>query len=142
MLVVASDRVAASLIRASPPYEQVARFLPYMGIGLQLPSGGRVDLERLDCCQGGYEEMQAEAEANGLDCHSFETVFGPPLEADLELTRLTAHAANDPRRSRISHSQASTTASRGLEPALRASRSRLSSNLRAQNSGLDLGRFG
>lgn len=86
VLVVATDRVARFFDQGVATYEQVVRLLPYMGIGLQLPTV-IVGLDLNDWRSVGqrYEEMRAVAEANGLDCHTFEAVFGQPvqLEADL-----------------------------------------------------------
>ena len=145
VLVVASDKVARFFDQGVATYEQVVRLLPYMGIGLQLPTVVvGLDLNDWTPIRARYEEMRAVAEANGLDCHPFEAVFGVE---QLEATRLTAtltSSVTSTNRSRMSHSQASTTTqpTTSRSRRLRASRSRLSSNLRAQNSGFDFGRFG
>jgi hypothetical protein len=84
VLVVASDRVARFFDQGVATYEQVTRLLPYMGIGLQLPTviiG--LDLNDWTPIARRYEEMRAVAEENGLDCHPFETVFGAPLQLEL-----------------------------------------------------------
>jgi hypothetical protein len=85
VLVVATDRVARFFDQGVATFEQVTRLLPYMGIGLQLPTVVvGLDLNDWSDVSRRYEEMRAVAEANGLDCHSFETVFGAPLQLDLE----------------------------------------------------------
>ena len=85
VLVVASDRVARFFDQGVATFEQVSRLLPYMGIGLQLPTVVvGLDLNDWSAVSRRYEEMRAVAEANGLDCHSFDTVFGAPLQLDLD----------------------------------------------------------
>lgn len=83
VLVVATDRVARFFDQGVATFEQVTRLLPYMGIGLQLPTVVvGLDLNDWSAVSRRYEEMRAVAEANGLACHSFETVFGAPLQLD------------------------------------------------------------
>jgi hypothetical protein len=85
VLVVATDRVARFFDQGVATFEQVTRLLPYMGIGLQLPTVVvGLDLNDWSAVSRRYEEMRAVAEVNGLACHSFETVFGAPLQLDLE----------------------------------------------------------
>ena len=85
VLVVASDRVARFFDQGVATFEQVARLLPYMGIGLQLPTVVvGLDLNDWSAVSRRYEEMRDVAEANGLDCHPFQTVFGAPLQLDLD----------------------------------------------------------
>jgi hypothetical protein len=85
VLVVATDRVARFFDQGVATYEQVTRLLPYMGIGLQLPTVVvGLDLNDWTAVAGRYEEMRAVAEENGLDCHTFEDVFGAPLQLDLD----------------------------------------------------------
>ena len=77
VLVVASDRVAQFFDQGVATFEQVTRLLPYMGIGLQLPTVVvGLDLNDWTAVRARYEEMRAVAEANGLDCHPWEAVFG------------------------------------------------------------------
>ncbi len=86
VLVVASDKVARFFDQGVATYEQVARLLPYMGIGLQLPTViVGLDLNDWTAIKARYGEMRAVAEANGLDCHPFEAVFGvEQLEVDAD----------------------------------------------------------
>ena len=77
VLVVASDKVARFFDQGVATFEQVTRLLPYMGIGLQLPTVVvGLDLNDWYAVRLRYEEMRAVAEANGLDCHPWESVFG------------------------------------------------------------------
>ena len=79
VLVVASDKVGRFFDQGIATYEQVTRLLPYMGIGLQLPTVVvGLDLNDWSAVQARYEEMRQVAEANGLDCHSWAAVFGAP----------------------------------------------------------------
>jgi hypothetical protein len=85
VLVVAADRVARFFDQGVATFEQVTRLLPYMGIGLQLPTVVvGLDLNDWAAVARRYEEMRAVAEENGLDCHSFEAVFGAPLQLGLD----------------------------------------------------------
>ena len=78
VLVVASDKVARFFDQGVATYEQVTRLLPYMGIGLQLPTVVvGLDLNDWSAVRDRYETMRAVAEQNGLDCHSWDVVFGP-----------------------------------------------------------------
>ncbi len=87
VLVVAADRVARFFDQGVATYEQVTRLLPYMGLGLQLPTVVvGLDLNDWSAIRRRYEEMRAVAEENGLECHPFETVFGAPLQLDLGST--------------------------------------------------------
>jgi hypothetical protein len=87
VLVVATDRVARFFDQGVATYEQVSRLLPYMGIGLQLPTVVvGLDLNDWSAVARRYEEMRAVAEENGLGCHPFEAVFGAPLQLDLDVT--------------------------------------------------------
>ena len=84
VLVVASDKVARFFDQGVATFEQVTRLLPYMGIGLQLPTVVvGLDLNDWAAVRARYEEMRAVAEENGLDCHTFDDVFGVP---QLEVT--------------------------------------------------------
>jgi hypothetical protein len=83
VLVVATDRVARFFDQGVATFEQVTRLLPYMGIGLQLPTVVvGLDLNDWSAVARRYEEMRGVSEANGLACHSFETVFGAPLQLE------------------------------------------------------------
>jgi hypothetical protein len=86
VLVVASDRVSRFFDQGVASFEQVTRLLPYMGIGLQLPTVVvGLDLNDWTAVRTRYDEMRAIAEANGLECHSFDAVFGPPELQNLAL---------------------------------------------------------
>lgn len=85
VLVVAADRVARFFDQGVATFEQVTRLLPYMGIGLQLPTVViGLDLNDWSPVSRRYEEMRNVAESNGLECHSFEAVFGAPLQLELD----------------------------------------------------------
>ena len=69
-------------------YEQGVNLLPYMNIGLALPTVV-VGLDIVDWApiEKRYWEMYQIATANGVECHSFEVVRGtddptPPVPAD------------------------------------------------------------
>jgi hypothetical protein len=81
VLVVATDRVARFFDQGVATFEQAVSLLPYMNIGLQLPTvivGLDLNVEGWQRVRRRYEEMQAVCEANGLECHPFEAVFGAP----------------------------------------------------------------
>ena len=83
VLVVASDRVARFFDQGVATYEQVSRLLPLMGIGLQLPTViVGLDINDWSVVRERYEEMLQVAEANRLDCHTFEAVFGAPVQLE------------------------------------------------------------
>jgi hypothetical protein len=85
VLVVATDRVARFFDQGVATFEQVTRLLPYMGIGLQLPTVVvGLDLNDWSHVRDRYEQMRGVAESNGLDCDPFEAVFGAPLDLDLD----------------------------------------------------------
>lgn len=86
VLVVASDKVARFFDQGVATFEQVTRLLPYMGIGLQLPTVVvGLDLNNWSAVHARYDEMYALAVANGLDCHPWETVFGvEQIEVNVE----------------------------------------------------------
>jgi hypothetical protein len=93
VLVVATDRVGRFFDQGVATYEQVTRLLPYMGIGLQLPTVVvGLDLNDWTAVARRYEEMRSVAEENGLDCHPFQAVFGAPLQLELD----TNEGANRP----------------------------------------------
>ena len=76
VLIVACDRVARFFDQGVATYEQVTRLLPYMGIGLQLPTVVvGLDLNDWTRVRDRYEEMRAVCEANGLSCHPFDSVL-------------------------------------------------------------------
>ena len=84
VLVVACDRVSRFFDQGVATFEQVTRLLPYMGIGLQLPTVVvGLDLNDWSAVRHRYDEMQAVAEFNGLECHTFDAVFGSPEPTDL-----------------------------------------------------------
>jgi hypothetical protein len=86
ILIVASDKVGRFFDQGVATYEQVTRLLPYMGIGLQLPTlVVGLDLNDWSAVKERYEEMRAVAEGRGLDCHPFDTVFGAPSLSNANL---------------------------------------------------------
>src|SRR5574340_1300450 len=75
VLVVAVEAVASMMDQGVATYEQAVRLLPYMNIGLNLPTllvG--LDLNDWTGIEARYEEMRAVAEANGLTCLPFDSV--------------------------------------------------------------------
>lgn len=81
VLIVASDRVARFFDQGVATFEQVDRLLPYMGIGLQLPTVVvGLDLNDWTSVKGRYDEMHQLAVENGLDCHPYDVVFGAAQE--------------------------------------------------------------
>jgi hypothetical protein len=89
VLVVATDRMARFFDSGVATYEQALRLMPYMRIGLSLPTA----IVGLDLADGDWEvvgrrygEMQAIAEANGVICRSFEDAWrAPSVDPDLTL---------------------------------------------------------
>jgi hypothetical protein len=71
-------------------YEQAVRLMPYMRIGLSLPTAiVGLDLTDHDWTVVGqrYREMQTVAEANGVRCRSFEDAWrAPTVDPDLSLS--------------------------------------------------------
>jgi hypothetical protein len=90
ILVVATDRMARFFDSGVATYEQALRLMPYMRIGLSLPTAIiGLDLSDEDWKRVGrrYEEMRAVAEANGVVCRSFEDAWrAPKADPDLGLS--------------------------------------------------------
>jgi hypothetical protein len=87
VVVVATDRVAKFFDQGVATFEQASNLLPYLAIGLQLPTV----IIGLDLTADGwlrvrerYDEMRTVCEAQGLATHSFEAVFGAPDQITLE----------------------------------------------------------
>ena len=88
VLVVATAAVTRLFDSGVATYEQAVNLLPYMKIGLALPTVV-VGLDIVDWApvEERYAEMYQVAAANGVECHSFEVVRGtddptPPVPAD------------------------------------------------------------
>ncbi len=88
VLVVVTAAVARLFDSNVATYEQGVNLLPYMNIGLALPTVV-VGLDIVDWApiEERYWEMYQIATANGVECHSFEVVRGtddptPPVPAD------------------------------------------------------------
>ena len=88
VLVVVTAAVARLFDSNVATYEQGVNLLPYMNIGLALPTVV-VGLDIVDWApiEERYWEMYQIATANGVECHSFELVRGtddptPPVPAD------------------------------------------------------------
>lgn len=91
VLVVCREPVARFFDQGVATYEQALSLLPYMNIGLALPTViVGLDVNDWTAIAARYAEMQAVAGANGLDCHGFEQVQGArgtivaPLELGLD----------------------------------------------------------
>jgi len=81
ILVVATDEVARFFDSGVATYEQAMRLMPYMRIGLSLPTaivGLGLSLTDWERVERRYNEMQAVAEANGVRCRSFAEVRRQP----------------------------------------------------------------
>jgi len=88
VLVVATAAVTRLFDSGVATYEQALNLLPYMKIGLTLPTVV-VGLDIVDWApiEARYAEMYEVATANGVPCHSFEVVRRtddptPPVPAD------------------------------------------------------------
>lgn len=77
VLVVATAAVTRLFDSGVATYEQAVNLLPYMKIGLTLPTVV-VGLDIVDWApvKERYAEMYQVAAANGVECHSFELVRG------------------------------------------------------------------
>lgn len=76
VLIVASSHVAAFFDQGVATFEQARNLLPYMRIGLSLPVAiVGLDLNDWSRLRRRYDEMREVAEANGLDCHPFESIM-------------------------------------------------------------------
>jgi hypothetical protein len=87
VLVVAADRVARFFDQGVATFEQVTRLLPYMGIGLQLPTvvvGLNLNESGWHPVRERYDQMRDLCDANGLDCHPFEAVYGAPEQISFD----------------------------------------------------------
>jgi hypothetical protein len=89
ILVTATDRMARFFDSGVATFEQAMRLMPYMRIGLSLPTAIiGLDLSEQDWVRVGsrYAEMQTVAEANGVRCRSYADVWhAPSPEPDLGL---------------------------------------------------------
>jgi hypothetical protein len=81
VLVVATDRVGRFFDQGVATFEQVVRLLPFMGIGLQLPTVVvGLGIQDWTGVQHRYREMEAVLHAHGLESHPFEAVLGSEAE--------------------------------------------------------------
>jgi len=83
ILVLATNQVARFFDSGVATFEQALRLMPYMRIGLSLPTavvGLDLSPQDWDRVERRYAEMQAVAEANGVSCRGFGDVRGQPLE--------------------------------------------------------------
>jgi hypothetical protein len=64
-------------------FEEAVHLLPYMAIGIQMPIWV-VGIEPDDFSEvrSHYDAMFAVATANGVACHSFESVWGAAMPID------------------------------------------------------------
>lgn len=79
IIVVATAQLARFFDQGQATWEQTIALLPYMRVGLQLPTAIiGADVNDWDAIEARYREMQALVEANGEACHSFEAILGAP----------------------------------------------------------------
>lgn len=90
ILIAAVDRMARFFDSGVATYEQAVRLMPYMRIGLSLPTAIiGLDLSDQDWLrvERRYREMQQVAEAGGVTCRSYEDVWrAPTIDPDLLLS--------------------------------------------------------
>ena len=83
ILVVAVDRVARFFDLGVATYEQALRLLPFMRIGLSLPTaivGLDLSADDWELVADRYLDMQRVAEENGVSVRPFEDVRRQPVE--------------------------------------------------------------
>jgi hypothetical protein len=87
VIVVATARLAAFFDQGQATWEQATSLLPYMRVGLQLPTAiVGIDVNDWSLIQARYVEMLALLEANGELGHPFESVVSAsPTDEQLEL---------------------------------------------------------
>jgi len=83
VLIIATTAMARFFDSGVATFEQAVGLLPYMRIGIQMPVWvvGIEPMEWAPVSQR-YEWMYNVATANGIDCHSFETVRGERADPD------------------------------------------------------------
>jgi hypothetical protein len=87
VIVVATAQLAAFFDQGQATWEQATSLLPYMRVGLQLPTAiVGIDVNDWSLIQARYVDMLAVLEANEEVGHPFESVLrASPTEAQLEL---------------------------------------------------------
>jgi hypothetical protein len=79
IIVVATAQLAAFFDQGQATWESATSLLPYMRVGLQLPTAIiGLDVNDWTPVQQRYDEMLALLVANGETGHSFETVLREP----------------------------------------------------------------
>jgi hypothetical protein len=79
IIVVATAQLAAFFDQGQATWESATGLLPYMRVGLQLPTAIiGLDVNDWSRVQQRYHEMLAVLEANGESGHGFETVLREP----------------------------------------------------------------
>jgi hypothetical protein len=84
VLIVATAQLAKFFDSGVATFEQAVGLIPYMRIGIQMP----VWIIGIEPASWGsleerYDWMYRVASDNGVTCHSFDTVFGTPLEPEV-----------------------------------------------------------
>lgn len=80
IIVVASDLLARFFDQGVATFEQASSLVPYMRVGLQLPTAIiGLDVDDWSSVRTRYEEMREVVEAEGEPCHPFEAVMAVPL---------------------------------------------------------------
>ncbi len=84
VIVVATAQLAAFFDQGQATWESAISLLPYMRVGLQLPTAIiGLDLNDWAPVRQRYDEMLATIQANGETGHSFDAVLRqPPADAD------------------------------------------------------------
>lgn len=80
VIVLATADLARFFDQGVATYEQAVSLLPYMRVGLQLPTAiVGIDVDDWGIIRDRYEEMRAVVETHGEPCHAFDTVMAMPL---------------------------------------------------------------
>ena len=87
VIVVATAQLAAFFDQGQATWEQATRLLPYMRVGLQLPTAiVGIDVNDWTAIRARYDEMYALLESNEETAHAFDVVLRePPTEEQLSL---------------------------------------------------------
>jgi hypothetical protein len=85
VIVVATSRLAALFDQGQATWEQATSLLPYLRVGLQLPTAiVGVDVTDWSAIRARYDEMYAVVAANGEAAHRFDAVMRGPAEMTAE----------------------------------------------------------
>lgn len=81
VIVVATAQLASFFDQGQATWEQATGLLPYMRVGLQLPTAiVGLDVNDWSSIKRRYDEMLAVLSANGESGHPFETILRAPAE--------------------------------------------------------------